>query len=315
MREYGLYIKIALLAAFLGFAPLFIPSYYVGLLILTFIFSIFAMSLDILTGYAGLPSLGHAAYFGISAYTVAIINVKVANNFAMEFLSGLFAAAVVAAFFGLLALRTKGVYFLMITLALSMLLWGLASRWAGLTGGDDGLVGVSRPDLSPVLWDLGPTVNYYYFVLIVFAIAAVLMYGIVRSSFGTTLLGIQENEIRMSCLGYNTWRYKYAAFILAGLFAGLAGILIVYYNRFVSPFQLSVDTSAKVLLMMILGGMGTLFGPALGALIIVFFENLISGYTERWLSILGLIYIIVIFFTRKGIYRSVTKFVRRLGVP
>jgi len=315
MKKVTPYIKILVLAALLGFAPLFISSYYLGLVILALIYGIFAMSLDILTGYAGFASLGHAAYFGVSAYTVAIINVKVVHNFPIEFLSGLAAATVVAAIFGLLALRAKGVYFLMITLALSMLLWGLASRWAGLTGGDDGLVGVSRPDLSPVLWDLGSTLNYYYFVLIIFAVAAVLMYFIVRSSFGATLLGIQENETRMSCLGYNTWRYKYVAFIMAGFFAGLAGVLIVYYNRFVSPFELSVQTSAKVLLMMILGGTGTLIGPALGALIITFFENLISGYTERWLSILGILYVIVIFFTRKGIYRPLCTFIRRLGIP
>ena len=314
MKKYRLYLGIAILAAFLIVAPLFISSYYVGLIILALIYGIFAMSLDILSGYAGLPSLGHAAFFGVSAYTVAIINVKVLNHFAVEFVSGLVAAAIVAAIFGILALRTKGIYFLMVTLALSVLMWGLASRWAGLTGGEDGLTGVSRPDLSPILWNLKATAHYYYFVLIVFGIATLLMYLFVRSSFGITLLGIQENETRMGCLGYNTWGYRYMAFIVAGVFAGLAGILNVYYNRFVSPTDLGVLTSSKVLLMLILGGTGTLFGPILGAGIIIFFENLISGYTERWLSVLGIIYVVVIFFTRKGIYNPLKQFVRRLGV-
>ena len=304
---------IAIVMVMLGIAPLFLSSYYTGLLILILIYGIFAMSLDILIGYAGLPSLGHAAFFGVSAYTVAILNVKVFHNFAVEFLSGLVAVAIVAMIFGLLVLRSKGIYFLMVTLALSMLLWGLASRWAGLTGGDDGLTGVSRPNLSPIL-DLGTTTHYYYFVLIIFATAATLMYLVVRSSFGITLLGIQENEIRMGCLGYNTWRYQYVAFVVSGVFAGLAGILTVYYNRFVSPAELSVVTSAKVLLMVILGGTGTLFGPVLGSGLIVFFENLISGYTERWLSVLGLIYVLVIFFTRRGVYRPFKQLIRRLGV-
>ena len=314
MKKYRLYLGIAILAAFLIVAPLFISSYYVGLIILALIYGIFAMSLDILSGYAGLPSLGHAAFFGVSAYTVAIINVKVLNHFAVEFVSGLVAAAIVAAIFGVLALRTKGIYFLMVTLALSVLMWGLASRWAGLTGGEDGLTGVSRPDLSPILWNLKATTHYYYFVLIVFGIATLLMYLFVRSSFGITLLGIQENETRMGCLGYDTWGYRYMAFVVAGVFAGLAGILNVYYNRFVSPTDLGVLTSSKVLLMLILGGTGTLFGPILGAGIIIFFENLISGYTERWLSVLGIIYVVVIFFTRKGIYNPLKQFVRRLGV-
>jgi branched-chain amino acid transport system permease protein len=314
MNRYPLYIGLAVLVVLLSIAPFFISSYYVGLLILTLIYGIFAMSLDVLTGYAGLPSLGHAAFFGVSAYVVAIINVKLFHNFAVEFLTGLAAAAIIAAIFGLLALRTRGIYFLMVTLALSMLLWALASRWAGMTGGDDGLTGVSRPDLSPILWNLRTTTHYYYFVLIVFVIATILMYSLVRSSFGITLLGIQENETRMGCLGYNTWAYRYIAFIVSGVFAGLAGILSVYYNRFVSPVELGVITSSKVLLMLILGGTGTLFGPAIAAGIIVFLENLVSGITERWLSVLGLIYVLVIFFTRKGIYRPLKRFVRRIGI-
>jgi branched-chain amino acid transport system permease protein len=314
MKRYPLYIGLGALAVLLSIAPFFISSYYVGLLILTLIYGIFAMSLDVLTGYGGMPSLGHAAFFGVSAYVVAIINVKVFNNFTVEFLSGLAAAAILAAIFGLLALRTKGIYFLMVTLALSMLLWALASRWAGMTGGDDGLTGVSRPDLSPILWSLKTSTHYYYFVLVVFVIATILMYLLVRSSFGITLLGIQENETRMGCLGYNTWGYRYVAFIVSGLFAGLAGILYVYYNRFVSPVEIGVITSSKVLLMLILGGTGTLFGPAIAAGIIVFLENLVSGVTERWLSVLGIIYVLVIFFTRKGIYRPLKQFVKRLGI-
>ena len=312
MKKYSKYIWIFLLAAILLLVPVFTPSYYVGLLILILIYGIFAMSLDIVTGYTGLPSLGHAAYFGVSAYTVGILDLKVLHNFPVQLASGLAVAVFVAAIFGLLALRTKGISFLMITLALSMLLWGLASKWTSLTGSDDGLAGISRPELGP--WNLETPTSYYYFVLIIFGIAVAILYFIVRPPLGLTMLGIRENETRMDCLGFDTWRHKYTSFLISGVFGGLAGILAVYYYRYVGPSDLSVLTSAKVLLMMILGGPGTLFGPVLGAGIIILLENIISTYTDRWLLILGVIYVAAILFAPQGIYGPLKRFVKRLEV-
>lgn len=311
MKKYLFCVFVAICLVFLFLAPLFLPPYYLGLVILTLIYGIFAMSLDILTGYTGLPSLGHATFFGVSAYTVGILNVKVFQNFGLELIVGLSVTFIIAVVFGLLSVRSRGIYFLMITLALSMVLWGLASNWGALTGGHDGLPGVSRPKLSLISWDLGLTNNYYYFVLFFFIMAVILMYLIVRSPFGVALRGIKESETRMSVLGYNVWLYKYASFIVTGLFAGLAGILFTYYNGFVHPSVLHIETSAKVLIMFILGGTGTLFGPLAGAAVIVFVENLISAYFERWQVFMGAIYVLIIICAPRGIYGPMRELIRR----
>ncbi len=311
MKTYSSYIVAAILLVILGVLPLFLPSYYVGLLSLMLIYGIFAMSLDILVGYIGLMSLGHAASFGASAYTVGILNLGAFQNFPLELVAGLTAATVVAAAFGVMALRGKGIYLMMITFSLSMVLWALSSKWVRVTNGSDGLPGISRPSLSPIPWELGITSNFYYFILIFFIVAVILMYLIVRSPFGLALIGIRESETRMSCLGYNTWRYKYIAFIVAGVFAGLAGILFVYYNRYVSPFVFDLVVSAEAFLMVILGGAGTLFGPVIGAGVITFLKNFISAYTQRWLLVLGAIYVLVILFAPHGIYGPIKQFMKR----
>ena len=270
--------------------PFALTSYQLGLLTKMLIFAIFAMSLNLILGYAGLPSLGHAAYFGMGAYTVGLLALRVRDNFWLDFFAGLVMATITAALFGLLALRAKGSYLLMITLALAQVLWGIAFGWRWLTGGDDGLPGVPRPGAG-LPFSLAEGVRFYYFVLAV----------IVRSPFGQALVGIRESERRMEVLGYNTWRYKYVAFVLAGLFAGLSGNLFVYYNGFVSPAYLSIVFSATALIMVILGGAGTLLGPALGAAVIVLAENTISAQTERWVTVLGVIYVAVTLFAPGGL--------------
>jgi len=280
--------------------PAFLSSYQLSLLTKMLIFGIFAMSLDLLLGYTGLPSLGHAAYFGVAAYTVGLLALRVTNNFWLDFPAGLLMATGVSALFGLFALRARGSYFLMITLALGQVLWGIAFGWRSLTGGDDGLPSVPRPQL-PLPWALTDGVPFYYFVLAFFAVAVLVLSVIVRSPFGRALVGIRESERRMEVLGYDVWRYKYVAFILAGLFAGVAGNLFVYFNGFVSPSYLNIVFSASALLMVILGGAGTLLGPALGAAVIVFLENLISAYMERWVLVLGVIYVLVTLFAPRGL--------------
>jgi branched-chain amino acid transport system permease protein len=289
--------------------PAVLSSYQLSLVTKMLIFGIFAMSLDLLLGYAGLPSLGHAAYFGVAAYTVGLLALRVANNFWLDFPAGLLMAAGVSALFGLFALRTRGSYFLMITLALGQVLWGIAFGWRSLTGGDDGLPSVPRPDLS-LPWALTDGIPFYYFVLIFFALAIGALALIVSSPFGRALIGVRESERRMEVLGYDVWRYKYVAFILAGLFAGLAGNLFVYFNGFVSPSYLNILFSASALLMVILGGSGTLLGPAIGAAVIVGLENFISGYMERWVLVLGVIYVLVTLFAPNGLVGLVRQ---RLG--
>ncbi len=284
--------------------PYFLSSYYIGLAIEMMIFALFAMSLDMLVGYAGMASLGHAAYFGVAAYATGLLALRLGWDVWLALPAGLLAAALTAALFGLLALRTRGSYFLMITLALSQVAWGIAFGWRTLTGGDDGLPDVPRPDLGLHLhlsWSLADSTPFYYFVLFAVAVGAFLLVRIVNSPFGFALRGIRESETRMLALGYNVWRYKFVAFVLAAVFAGFAGSLYVYYNRFVSPDYLHVARSAEVLLMVILGGAGTLIGPAVGAALIVLVENVISAYTERWLLILGLVYVFVALFAPNGL--------------
>ncbi len=306
-------LAIGVVGGLLMAAPSFLSSYYLGLLTKMLIFGLFAMSLDLLLGYTGLPSLGHAAYFGMGAYAVALLQLRVLKNFWLTALAGLASAVVLALLFGPLTLRARGDYFLMITLALAQVLWGVAFGWRSMTGGDDGLPGIARPTLAGS-WSISGETPFYYFVLIIFALAMWLLWIIVRSPFGKALVGIRESETRMQVLGYNVWAYRYVASVLAGFFAGLAGILFVYYNGYVGPAYLSIIFSAQVLLMVILGGASTLFGPALGAGIIVLLENLVSAVTERWLLVLGVIYVVVTLLAPHGLHGLIRRALRqRLG--
>src|SRR5262249_24284449 len=214
--------------------------------------------------------------------------------------AALLAAGLTAAVFGVLAMRATGTYFLMITLALGMVVWGLAFRWVSMTKGDNGISGVARPVLG-LPWDLAAPLPFFYFTPAAAALAWLLLGLLVSSPFGMSLKGIRESESRMKSLGYDVWLHKYLALVLSGLFAGFAGVLWAYYNGFVSPVDVQLLTSVEALLMVALGGSGTLVGPAIGALVIVFLKNFVSVYTKRWLLILGAVYIGVILFAPRGV--------------
>jgi len=286
------------IAALAVVAP-FLPAYPLTLLTQALIVGILAMSLDLLLGYSGMPSLGHAAYFGVGAYAVAIMTTERQVGLIGCLMVGILLATLTAAIFGLLAIRAAGTYFLMITLALGMVVWGLAFRWVSLTKGDNGISGVPRPTLLGL--ELITAVPFFYFCLVSAAVAWVLMGLLVVSPFGLGLRGIRGSESRMQALGYNVWLHKYMAFVLSGAFAGFAGTLWAYYNGFVSPNDVQLVTSVETLLMVALGGPGTLIGSMLGAGLIVFLRNFVSVYTKRWLLILGGVYIGVILFAPTGI--------------
>jgi branched-chain amino acid transport system permease protein len=279
--------------------PLF-PPFLLTLMTQTLIYAIVAMSLDLVLGYTGLSSLGHAAYLGLGAYSVGILATQYRAGFWTTLAVGVVLAAVVAAIFGLVALRATGVYFLMITLALGMVVWGLANRWVSLTKGDNGISNVPRPDLA-LPWSFNKAVPFYYLVLVGFALALLVLRVIVRSPFGHTLVGIRESESRMRTLGYNVWLHKYIAFIISGAVAGFGGVLWAHYNGFVSPSDLDLAVSIEILLMVALGGRGTLFGASVGAAVIVLLKNLVSVYTQRWLLLLGIVYIFTIRYAPEGI--------------
>jgi len=280
--------------------PQVLPLYFTHLVLLTVIYGLSAMSLDVLAGYTGLTSFGHATYFGTAAYTVGILTTQHHVAPVVAAGAGVGAAVLLAAAYGLLATRAVGVYFLIITLALGMGTWGLAYRWSSVTGGDNGLPGIPPLDLG-LPWSMAEPRNLYYLVLAVFCVAAFLLYRLVHSPFGLTLRGIRESEGRMRMLGYNTWLHRYVAFVVAGGFAGVAGVLYAFYNRFVSPPDLHLAASAEAVLMVILGGAGTLFGPLVGAGIVVFLRNLVSAYTQRWMLILGVVFVLTVLYAPQGV--------------
>ncbi len=303
-------ILVALAAVAFAILPQLLPSYYLGLVVKALIFALFAMSLDLLIGYTGMASLGHAAYFGLAAYSAGLLAQKLDWSFWLAVPVTLAITGITALLFGLLALRTRGSYFLMITLALSQLIWGMAVGWRSLTGGTDGLPNLPRPDLMPFV-SLNNEITFYYFVLIVVTVAGFSIFQIAASPFGYVLRGIRESETRMLALGYDVKRYRLSIFVISALFAALAGILYMYFNRFVSPEFLHVERSAEVLLMVVLGGAGTLVGPIVGAAAIIGLENLASAFTERWLMILGAVYVMVALFAPKGLTGAVKSLVRK----
>jgi branched-chain amino acid transport system permease protein len=299
-RRLGLALALLLLVA----APPFLPPFLLTLLTQTLIYSILAMGLDLILGYTGLSSLGHAAYLGLGAYSVGILTTRYGAGFWTTLVVGVALAALVAAVFGLIVLRASGVYFLMITLALGMVVWGLANRWVSLTQGDNGISSIPRPDLG-LPWSFASAVPFYYLVLAGFALAFAALRVIVSSPFGHTLVGIRESESRMRTLGYSVWLHKYLAFLISGGAGGFAGVLWCYYNGFVSPSDLDLAVSIEVLLMVALGGRGTLLGASIGAAVIVFLKNVVSVYTRRWLLILGLVYVGTIRYAPEGIVGAV----------
>ena len=284
--------------------PPLVPSFILSLCTQALIYAIVAMSLDLILGYTGLSSLGHAAYLGLGAYAVGILTTRHGATFWPTLVVGVLLAAGVAAIFGLVALRATSVYFLMITLALGMVTWGLAHRWVSLTQGDNGIASVPRPVLGLGL-SVVKAVPFYYLALIGFVLAFAFLRLVVRSPFGQTLIGIRESESRMRTLGYHVWLHKYIGFVIAGAVGGFGGVLWAYYQGFVSPGDLELATSVEILLMVALGGRGTLAGPALGAILIVLLKNLVSVYTHRWLLILGAVYIGTIVYAPEGILGAV----------
>ena len=275
-------MKVLVVVIALAAIAIVIPSmnsFVILLVTRALAFAILVMSLDILLGFTGLPSLGQAAYLGVGAYLTAILATKyqfgLGYDFWLVILFGILCGAALAAVFGLLAIRATGVYFLMITLALGQCVWGLAYRWNSLTGGDNGINLRVRPQFG---LNLANEVTFFYLVLGFFAVSLLAMYILVRSPFGRSLVGIRERELRMQILGYNTWLHKYIAFIIAGAFGGLSGVLWAHTAGIVSPENVVLTTSVDALLMAVLGGAGTLVGGAIGAFIVFGLREYLSTW-------------------------------------
>lgn len=293
-------ISWALVGCVLLALPFWATSqFYVSLASQILIASIMAMSLNLLVGYGGLVSLGQAAYPGLSAYIVGWM--VTAGGFGQfpAALIAVVATVVVAGFFGVLALRAKGLSFLMITLALGQILWGVAYRWVSVTGGDNGISDIARP--KPFGISLSDPTQFYYFCLFAFVLAFLGMVLFVRSPFGATLRGARDQPVRMTALGYNVWLIQWITFVMAGFWGGYAGILYVYYNQFISPHALVLANSAEMLLMVIAGGAGTLAGPIVGAALVLILQNVVSAYVSRWMMLLGAVFVLIVILMPEGL--------------
>jgi branched-chain amino acid transport system permease protein len=300
MKPGGLRI-VALAAAFVALAtvPLWTSgTYYINVSSQILFYAIFAMGLNILVGYAGLVSLGHAGMFGITAYALAyLLSAGFGHTTAIlgAFVISMGCMAVYAA----LALRTTGIGFIMITLALGQIIWGLAYRWISLTNGDNGINVKMRP--VPFGLDLNDASNFYYATLTVFLISLAMVAIFVRSPFGAALKGTRDQPRRMNALGYHVWAIRFWACLLSGLLTAVAGMLFVYYTQFISPQTTALTASAEVLLMVIAGGPATLLGPIVGAALVVVVKNVVSGYIERWNFLLGTIFVAIVILMPEGL--------------
>ena len=296
-------IVLILVAAALIAVPFVIRNeFYLNLASQILIYALLAVSLNLLLGYGGMVSLGHASFVGLTSYAaVLLLNAGFGQLF-----SALFAivfSTACGALFGLLALRASGIGFLMITLALGQIVWGIAYRANTITEGDNGIRFAARP--RPFGIDISGAPNFYWFTLIIFAIALFFIWRLTRSPFGAALQGARDQPRRMRMLGHNVWLIQWFAFVLASFWGSVAGLLYVYYNLFISPHAISLQQSAEVLLMAILGGASTLTGPIVGAVIITLVKNVVSTYIDRWNSLLGAIFVVVIMFMPFGIVPGV----------
>ena len=279
----------------LAVLPFILPTYQVSVATQILIFAVLAMSIDVLAGYAGRTSLCHGAIFGVSTYVVLYGSTVAGLPVLASMVVGVLAATVLAAVFGVLAVRTSGVYFLLLTLALGLIVWGVCLRWTAVTGGENGLRGQLQ---------VGAFAQPRALYLAVLAGAAVMSFGMwrfVHSPFGLTLRGIKDSESRMRSLGYNVPLHLVIAFTVSGFFAGMAGAMYAVFYNFVSPSTVQLSQSVAGLLMAIVGGIGTLFGSVVGAFLIIALEQAVSLYTERWLMVLGAMFVLIMIFAPEGV--------------
>ena len=279
-----------------------------GIIRQVLIFAIFASSLNLLVGYAGLPSLGHAAFFGGGAYAAAIAAQRLGTDeLAVSLGAAILGAALLAVVVGFLAVRALGIFFIMLTLALVQIVFAIAFQATDLTGGSNGFSGVHRPVLFGV--DFNAANDLYVLVCAAFLLVGLLLWRITSSTYGRALVGVRENERRMRALGYDTRTLKLSAFVIAGAIAGIAGALSSYEFRFVSPNDVALGTSVTGFVMVLVGGAGTLLGPILGAAVVLLIERVLPSALPAQ-TVLGIVFIVFVVFAREGIVGAVRRLAR-----
>ena len=295
MTRLALAAAVLALVTLPGWAP---GTYYVNIASQILLYAIFALGINVLVGYAGLVSLGHAGLFGIAAYAAARI-MTAGYGHAVVIAGALVLTLAVTAVFAVLALRGTGLGFVMITVALGQIVWGVAYRWISITNGDNGVTIKGRP--APFGLSLDGPAGFYWATLGVFLVAVISMAVFVASPFGATVRGTRDQPRRMNALGYHVWMIRFLAFLFSGFWSGVAGLLFLYYNQFVSPQSVALTASAEALLMVISGGTGTLLGPVVGAGLVVMMKNVASAYIERWNFVLGAIFVVIVVFMPEGL--------------
>ena len=305
MKRLALAAALALLATL----PLWIGgTYYVNIASQILFYAIFALGVNVLAGYAGLVSLGHAGLFGIAAYAGARI-MNDGHGQLVVAAGALGITLLASAIFAVLALRGTGLGFVMITVALGQIVWGVAYRWISITNGDNGIAIRGRP--SPLGLSLASPSGFYWATLVVFLLAVGSMAVFVASPFGASVRGTRDQPRRMNALGYHVWMIRFLSFLISGFWSGVAGLLYLYYNQFVSPQAVALTASAEALLMVIAGGTATLLGPIAGAALVVIVKNVASAYIERWNFVLGAIFVVIVVFMPEGLVPGTVRRWRR----
>jgi len=298
-------IGLAAFAAVPPLAALLDEPFYVDFFTRIMIFAIAALSLDLILGYGGMVSFGHAVYLGIGAYAVGILSHYGIDNGFVHFAAAILCSALAALFIGAVSLRTSGVYFIMITLAFAQMVYFLALSLE-VYGGDNGLNIARHSDFAGLV-DLDDANVLYYFIFAFLVLFLLTGFRLIESRFGLAVRGAKSNERRMMAIGFRTYRYKLAAFVIAGAMCGTAGALFANQALFVSPSIMQWTRSGEIMVMVILGGMGSLFGPVLGAALFLVLEQLLSGWTQHWPAVLGPILILVVLFAKRGLFGLVAR--------
>lgn len=288
----GLAIALALVPA--------TGNYVTGLVAEVLIFAIFAMSLDLLVGFTGMTSFGHAAFFGVGAYAVAILGVHLGLNGWLGLVVAVVLSALVALVIGFFCIRVSGITFLMLTMAFSQLLFSISVKWRDVTGGTDGIGGFQRPSLFGL--SLDDRSVQYYVIAAGFLLAFFFLRRLIKSPLGSIFIGIRENEVRMRAIGYPVQRFKLLAFVIAGAIAGFGGALYAFFTAFVASDVLHWSQSGDAIMMVILGGAGTIAGPAIGAAIFLLLKNFVSSHFEYWALVVGIVFILCVMFLREGVW-------------
>jgi branched-chain amino acid transport system permease protein len=294
------------------FAPQLLGTFWASLIMQILIFGLLALSVDLLLGHTGMFSLCHAAFFAVAAYTTAILQVRYGQPTLIAAPAGIFVGFILSLIYGL-AVRTSGVYFILVTIAMGYIIWGVAVRWGSFTGGDNGIGNIPFPAVGPLT--ITNLTSYYYVVWIMTGLGVLGYRLLIQSPFGLTLRGIRDSESRMRGLGYNVGRHKYAAFVLSGCLASFAGVLYIYFNRFISPATSAFPIYVEAALMVIIGGVGTVVGPFIGSAVFLIMRNYVSAYLDQWMTITGLVFIATVLWAPNGFLGLLKKYRSRPKNP